>query len=249
MAESNDSTTNTGSDKSSEENSTDFKYEILPEDATNFDLSFKIIVIGDCGVGKSCLTNNAIKNVFEEAYNATVGFEFITFNIKLNDKVIKLQIWDTCGQELYRSLVTNFYRNSSLAIMVYAINLKESFENIEMWLRDLRTHSNPDAKVFLIGNKIDLEKERQVSKEEGEKFAKDNNLSLFLESSAKTGVNSQEIFIQAAKVLYRDYLNYQKKMEKAGQSSGVKNQPQHEPNQRLTKKNFEEKQPDKGGCC
>ena len=113
----------------------------------------------------------------------------------MNNKVIKLQIWDTCGQELYRSLITNFYRNSSLAIMVYAINSRESFENIEMWLRELRTHSNPDAKVFLIGNKIDLESERKVSKEEGEKFCKDNKLNGFMESSAKTGVNAQNIFM------------------------------------------------------
>ena len=102
----------------------EINYEILPEDYTQYDLSFKIIVIGDSGVGKSCLTNKATKNIFEESYNATVGFEFFSFNIKMNDKIIKLQIWDTCGQELYRSLITNFYRNSSLAIMVYAINNK-----------------------------------------------------------------------------------------------------------------------------
>ena len=77
-----------------------YKFEILPEDHTNFDLSFKLIVIGDSGVGKSCLTNNAVKNVFDDSYNATVGFEFFTFNVKINDKVVKLQIWDTCGQEL-----------------------------------------------------------------------------------------------------------------------------------------------------
>ena len=139
-----------------------FKYEILSEDHTDFDMSFKLIVIGDSGVGKSCLTNSAVKNVFNDAYNATVGFEFFTFNININGKVVKLQIWDTCGQELYRSLITNFYRNSSLAIIVYAINSKDSFEDIEMWLRELRTHSNPDAKVFLIGNKLDLENERKT---------------------------------------------------------------------------------------
>ena len=105
----------------------DFKYEILPDDFLQYDLSFKIIVIGDSGVGKSCLTNRATTNLFEDAYSATVGFEFLSFNIKIEDKVIKLQIWDTCGQELYRSLITNFYRNSSLAIIVYAINSKDSF--------------------------------------------------------------------------------------------------------------------------
>ena len=185
-----------------------YNYEILSEDYTSFDMSFKLIVIGDSGVGKSCLTNNAIKNTFDDAYNATVGFEFFTFNIRFNGKVVKLQIWDTCGQELYRSLITNFYRNSSLAMMVYSINSKESFDNVEMWLRELRTHSNPDVKVFLIGNKSDLEAEREVTTEQGENFYKQNNLSLFMESSAKTGFNTQKIFIKAAEILYEDYNKY-----------------------------------------
>ena len=222
----------------------DFKFEILAEDYTNFDLSFKLIVIGDSGVGKSCLTNNAVKNIFDDSYNATVGFEFFTFNVKINDKVIKLQIWDTCGQELYRSLITNFYRNSSLAIMVYAINSKESFKNIDMWLRELRMHSNPDAKVFLIGNKIDLEAERQVSKEEGEQFCKDNKINLFLESSAKTGVNAQNIFIQAAKVLYSDYMNYEKQV-----ATGELPQDAKAPNQNLKEKRIDNKPRKKQGCC
>ena len=185
-----------------------YNYEILPEEYSNFDMNFKLIVIGDSGVGKSCLTNNAIKNTFDDDYNATVGFEFFTFNIKLNNKVVKLQIWDTCGQELYRSLITNFYRNTSLAIMVYAINEKNSFENVEMWLRELRTLANPDVKVFLIGNKIDLEKDRVITTEQGENFYKVNKLNLFMEASAKTGINAQNIFIKAAEILYEDYKKY-----------------------------------------
>lgn len=97
-------------------------YEVLTEDHSHYDLSFKVIVIGDSGVGKSCLTLRATKNTFENNYNATVGFEFFTFNSKVEDKVVKLQVWDTCGQEIYRSLITNFYRNSSLAILVYSID-------------------------------------------------------------------------------------------------------------------------------
>ena len=100
----------------------DFNYEILPDDFLQYDLSFKIIVIGDSGVGKSCLTNRATTNLFEDTYSATVGFEFLSFNVKIEEKVVKLQIWDTCGQELYRSLITNFYRNSSLAFIVFAID-------------------------------------------------------------------------------------------------------------------------------
>ncbi len=189
----------------------EINYEILPEDYTQYDLSFKIIVIGDSGVGKSCLTNKATKNIFEESYNATVGFEFFSFNIKMFEKIIKLQIWDTCGQELYRSLITNFYRNASLAIMVYAINNKDSFDNIDVWLKELKIHSNPDSKVFLIGNKIDLENERKVSREQGEEYSNQNNFSLFMEASAKTGFNAQKIFIEAARILYNNYLKYKDK--------------------------------------
>jgi small GTP-binding protein len=186
----------------------DLKYEILPDDYTQYDLSFKVIVIGDSGVGKSCLTNKATKNIFEEDYNATVGFEFFTFNIKIDKKVIKLQIWDTCGQELYRSLITNFYRNTSLAIIVYAINNEESFKDIDMWLKELRTHASPDVKVFLIGNKIDLENERKITKEQGEEFSKNNCINKFIETSAKNGINAQSTFIEIAHLLYQDFSKF-----------------------------------------
>ena len=231
-------TTNTeGSD------SQQLKYEVLPDDYTQYDLSFKVIVIGDSGVGKSCLTNKATNNLFEDNYNATVGFEFFTFNIKMFNKIIKLQIWDTCGQELYRSLITNFYRNSSLAIIVYAINSKTSFDSIEMWLKELRTHSNPDAKVFLIGNKVDLENERVISKDEGEKFKENNKLNLFLEASAKSGLNAQNIFVQAAYALYQDYLHYK------GQEQSVKTEVTVKTMELSSKKIEKNKKKNTGGCC
>ena len=192
----------------SHNSSINYAYEILPEDYTQYDLSFKLIVVGDSGVGKSCLTTKATKNIFEESYNATVGFEFFNYNIKIEDKIIRLQIWDTCGQELYRSLITNFYRNSSLAVVVYAVNQRETFEDVDMWLRELRKNSNPDVKVFIIGNKVDLVDERAVTKEEGEAFVKKNKLGKYFEASAKTGINTQEIFIDAAMILYQNYLKY-----------------------------------------
>jgi small GTP-binding protein len=210
----------TNSTAPSSENSSDLSYEILPEDYSQYDLSFKIIVIGDSGVGKSCLTIRATKNIFEDAYNATVGFEFFSFNIKMQGKVIKLNIWDTCGQELYRSLITNFYRNSSLAIMVYSINNKESFDNIDIWLKELRMHSNPDAKVFLIGNKADLEADRQVEKEAGEEYKEENSLNMFIETSAKNGFNAKEVFVEAAKILFDDYLKYKDKLSQRSSSIG-----------------------------
>ena len=221
----------------------DFKYEILPDDFLQYDLSFKIIVIGDSGVGKSCLTNRATTNLFEETYSATVGFEFLSFNVKMNDKVVKLQIWDTCGQELYRSLITNFYRNSSLAIIVYAINSKDSFDNIEIWLRELRTHSNPDAKVFLIGNKIDLENERKITKEQGENYAKTNKLDLFIESSAKTGFNSKKIFIKAAKMLYDEHLKYKDVEENINANT------ESQPDQKKLEVMKQQENKKSKGCC
>ena len=188
----------------------DFPYDILPENYSQFDLSFKLIVIGDSGVGKSCLTSKATKDIFEDSYNATIGFEFFTFNIRLNGKVIKLQIWDTCGQELYRSLITNFYRNSSLAIIVYNVTDRDTFENVDLWYKELRSNSNPNVKVFLIGNKIDLEDERKVQTQEGEKYAEQYKICKFFETSAKKGIKTKNLFIEAAKLLYDDYILFNK---------------------------------------
>ena len=119
-----------------------------------------------------------------------------------------MQIWDTCGQEIYKSLISNFYRNSSLAIILYSIDNKESFEHAENWLTDLKSQANPDVRIFLVGNKCDLEDERKVSKEEGLKFKNDQGLDLFMETSAKTGHNARNVLIEAAKMLYQDYLKY-----------------------------------------
>ena len=193
-------------------NDDEFNIEILPEDFAQYDISFKIIVIGDSGVGKSCLTTQAVRNNFEEFYTATVGFEFLTFNMRINNNVLKLQIWDTCGQEVYKSLISNFYRNSSLALILYAINNKESFQHAETWLNDLKSQANPNVRVFLVGNKSDLENERVITKEEGERFKEEKKLDKFIETSAKTGDNARSALLEAAKLLYKDYLNAKKNL-------------------------------------
>ena len=115
--------------------------EILPQGFSYFDLWFKIIIIGDSGTGKSCFSSKAIGNSFIEEHNDTVGFELFTLNVRINNRVLNLKIWDTCGKELYRDLITNFYRNSLLAILIYSINNKESFQHIEYWLKDFRQHN------------------------------------------------------------------------------------------------------------
>ena len=192
----------------------EFNIELLPEDFAQYDISFKIIVIGDSSVGKSCLTTQAVRNNFMEFYQATVGFEFLTFNLRMNSNVVKLQIWDTCGQEVYKSLISNFYRNCSLALIVYAINNRESFEHAENWLNDLKNQSNPNVRVFLVGNKSDLEVERKVTKEEAESYKEEKNLDVFMETSAKTGENSRKVMLEAAKVLYKDYLKAKQNLGK-----------------------------------
>ena len=185
----------------------DFKYEILPENIAEYDLSFKIILIGDENVGKSCLTIKAAKNLFKEFSIPTIGLDYFSFKVKIDEKMIRLQIWDTCGQEVYGSLTGNFYNDSSLAMIVYSIDSKKSFENIEIWLKELRNRVDLDTKVFLIGNKNDLESKRVIRREEGESYAKSNNYNLFAETSAKTGFNSKKIFVKAAKMLYDEHIN------------------------------------------
>ena len=173
-----------------------------------YDYSFKMIVIGDAGVGKSCLTNRATKDKFISNYSPTIGFEFLSFSTNIDNKIIKLQIWDTCGQEVYRSLITNFYRNASLAMLVYAINSRESFLHINQWLKEVRIQSHPDVKIILIGNKKDLDDERTVTYEEAQKFKEENQILYFEETSAKTGINSKEVFTEAARILYNEHNNY-----------------------------------------
>ena len=203
---------------SDDENEKD--YEIFPDDNQRHDLSFKIIVVGDSGVGKSCLTMKATKNIFENTYSPTIGFEFYTFVIKIKEKIIRLQIWDTCGQEVYRSLINGFYRNSTLAILVYAINNLKSFKNLDIWLNDIKVNSNPDIKIFLIGNKKDLEDKREIPLDNATKFAKDHGLHMFKEASAKTGFNAQEIFIEAARILYEENLKYENRVMNINTNKG-----------------------------
>jgi small GTP-binding protein len=224
--------------------------QILSEDFPSFDLSFKIIIVGDSGVGKSCLSIKASRNFFEDFYSPTVGFEFLTFNVKVEDKNIKLQIWDTCGQEVYRSLISSFYRSASLAVIVYAINSEESYNNIEKWLNDIKTQSNPDVKIFLIGNKADLEDKREITKESGEKFAKEHNLTFFTETSAKTGFNVQNVFIEVAKELYRQHEEVKNRVSRPGSMAAVPYTPEITNNVSLeTGEDDEDKKYRKKRCC
>jgi Ras-related protein Rab-11A len=124
-----------------------------------------------------------------------------------------MQIWDTCGQEIYRSLIHSFYNNSSLSILVYSIIDKNSFNNLDGWLKEIKTYTNPTQPIFLIGNKIDLENQRKVNQNDVDIFVKKYKIDYFIETSAKDGKNILNVFLQAAKVLYKKYKEYNNILE------------------------------------
>ena len=134
--------------------------QILPSDYIRYDYNYKIIVIGDSGVGKTSVTYRVTKREFREKISPTLGFEFFPFVLKYKEKVIKLEIWDTCGQESYRSLIKSFFNNASLAIIVYAIDDLKTFNSLEEWIRQCKTLCSPETKLVLIGNKADVDNEK-----------------------------------------------------------------------------------------
>lgn len=179
--------------------------ELLKKHVDDSEITFKIVVLGDSFVGKSCLALKAVHNTFNNNYSSTVGFEFLNYSTKLENYNIKLQVWDTCGQETYRSLISSFYHSSSLAILVYAIDNISSFYNIEVWLEEIKTKGNSDILLMLIGNKADIENKREVTKEMANEFCERNNIKIFMEASAKTGYNVDNIFKEATKILLEQH--------------------------------------------
>ncbi|XP_019167711.1 PREDICTED: ras-related protein RABB1b-like [Ipomoea nil] len=170
----------------------------------SYDYLFKYIIIGDTGVGKSCLPLQFTDKRFQPIHDVTIGVEFGARMVTIDGRLIKLHIWDTAGQETFRSITRSYYRGAAGALLVYDITRRETFNHLASWLEDARQHANANMTIMLVGNKSDLaDHRRAVSKEEGEQFAKENGL-LFLEASAKTAQNVEEAFIRtASKVLQK----------------------------------------------
>ncbi|CAF3586827.1 unnamed protein product [Rotaria socialis] len=167
----------------------------------NFSYRFKYIVIGDQGVGKSCLLLQFTDKRFRAVNDATIGVEFGNRFVTIDGKSIKLQIWDTAGQELYRSITRSYYRAAAAAFLVYDISKRKTFDHMTMWLNEMQEYSTSDMIFVLVGNKCDLSNEREVQKEEGEAFAQKHEI-MFMETSAKTATNVEELFVNTAFKIY-----------------------------------------------
>jgi len=167
---------------------------------------FKYIIIGDTGVGKSCLLLQFTDKRFQPMHDLTIGVEFGARMITLDGKNLKLQIWDTAGQESFRSITRSYYRGAAGALLVYDITRRDTFNHLTRWLEEARQNSAESMVIMLVGNKADLEHRRAVSYKEGEEFAKQHNL-IFLETSAKTAANVENVFIRTAEQIYGQILS------------------------------------------
>ena len=165
----------------------------------NYNYLLKFIIIGDAAVGKSNLLLRYTSGQFKEEYQLTIGVEFGSNNVIIGDNTYRIQIWDTAGQENFRSITRSYYKNTACAIIVYEISNKKSFENISSWIEECKNTAPKSILMVLVGNKCDLDN-REVTEEEGREFAEKNGM-LFFETSAKTGKNVEELFKESVKVI------------------------------------------------
>lgn len=170
-----------------------------PDD--DYDYLFKVVLIGDSGVGKSNLLSRFTRNEFSLESKSTIGVEFATRSIQVDGKTIKAQIWDTAGQERYRAITSAYYRGAVGALLVYDITKSVTFENVERWLKELRDHADSNIVIMLVGNKSDLKHLRDVQTEVAQAFCEREGLS-FIETSALESTNVEKAFQQILTEIY-----------------------------------------------
>ena len=190
------------------------------ESSNDSELVLKILLLGDSEVGKSCFLMRYSENVFIENYITTIGLDYKLKTIKLDSgKTIKVQLWDTAGQDKYRTIAKNYYKGSHGILLLYDITKQSSFDNIREWVRDIREEVSQKAIIFLIGNKIDMEEKRKIPKEKGEELAEEFKIPFF-EASAKSGENVDEVF----KALYNKISEIYGELERERGSKLIKKQ-------------------------
>lgn len=182
-----------------------------------YDYLFKVVLIGDSGVGKSNLLSRFTRNEFNLESKSTIGVEFATRSITVEGKTIKAQIWDTAGQERYRAITAAYYRGAVGALLVYDIAKHTTYENVERWLKELRDHADNNIVIMLVGNKSDLRHLRAVPTEEARGYAERNNLS-FIETSALDSTNVETAFQNILTEIYK--IVSQKQLDQTGSGGG-----------------------------
>ena len=195
----------------------DIKMERLNGYQINHDYIFRICLVGDAGVGKTSLLTPFCDNTFNNNYTSTIGVDFKVVTLKYKDFIIKLHIWDTAGQERFRSMAINYFRSSHGFMFIYDITEKESFENIQNWIDLAFSNSNSVGINFLVGNKSNIENERQISKDSAKDLANEKNL-IFFETSAKSNDNVEKVFEFFTYKLIQYFLNNKDKYINSGLS-------------------------------
>ncbi|KAM9001829.1 ras-related protein Rab-13 isoform X1 [Sarcophilus harrisii] len=166
--------------------------------AKAYDHLFKLLLIGDSGVGKTCLIIRFAEDNFNSTYISTIGIDFKIRTVEIEGKKIKLQVWDTAGQERFKTITTAYYRGAMGIILVYDITDEKSFENIQNWMKSIKENASAGVERLLLGNKCDMEVKRKVQREQAEKLAREHGIRFF-ETSAKSSLNVDEAFSSLAR--------------------------------------------------
>ena len=183
---------------------------------------YKILLLGDSTVGKTCFLMRYTDNTFQEIHMSTIGLDYKLKNVQLDDgKMVKIQIWDTAGQDRFRSITKNYYKGAHGIILIYDITNQKTFENVKNWINQIKEEVSNKVTIILVGNKIDDEDHRVVSTEQGEKMAKDFGL-MFFECSAKSGVNIDSTFNELVKKTVENYSKVKMEGEKLKNKKGGK---------------------------